>query len=80
MLVRLDYGSRHRIKGHRRRALGHGTREGDTMVDTWYDLAVRELSDLTDPAKERLREAEESSGVAPDPDAAEADETITPAT
>ena len=39
------------------------------MVETWYDLAVRELSDLTDPAKERLSEAEESSGVAPDPDA-----------
>jgi hypothetical protein len=27
------------------------------MVDTWYDLAIRDLSDLTDPAKEKLAEA-----------------------
>ena len=25
--------------------------------DTWYDLAIRELSDLSDPAKEKLAEA-----------------------
>jgi hypothetical protein len=31
---------------------------GDTMpMDNWYDLAIRELSDLTDPAKEMLAEA-----------------------
>ena len=29
------------------------------QLDTWYDLAVRELSELTDPAAERLAEAEE---------------------
>jgi hypothetical protein len=27
-------------------------------MDNWYDLAVRELSDLTDLAKEKLAEAE----------------------
>jgi hypothetical protein len=27
-------------------------------MDNWYDLAIRELSDLTDPAKEILAEAE----------------------
>jgi len=27
-------------------------------MDNWYDLAIRELSDLTDPAKELLAEAE----------------------
>ena len=32
----------------------------DTMQDTWYDLAVRELSDLTDHAKEMLDEAEKA--------------------
>jgi hypothetical protein len=26
-------------------------------MDNWYDLAIRELSDLTDPAKEKLAEA-----------------------
>lgn len=29
--------------------------------DTWYDLSVRELSELTDPAKEKLSEAEETA-------------------
>jgi hypothetical protein len=29
-------------------------------MDNWYDLAIRELSDLTDPAKEKLAEAEQS--------------------
>ena len=27
-------------------------------MDNWYDLAIRELSDLTDLAKEKLAEAE----------------------
>jgi len=27
-------------------------------MDDWYDLAIRELSDLTDPANEMLAEAE----------------------
>ena len=29
-------------------------------MDSWYDLAIRELSDLTDPAKEILAEAEQA--------------------
>ena len=34
------------------------TTRGDTMnTDIWYDLAIRELSDLTDPGKEKLAEA-----------------------
>jgi len=31
---------------------------GDTMhSDIWYDLAIRELSALSDPAREKLAEA-----------------------
>ena len=29
-------------------------------MDDWYDLAMRELSDLTDPGKEKLAEAEQA--------------------
>lgn len=29
-------------------------------MDNWYDLAIRELSDLTDVATEKLAEAEQS--------------------
>jgi hypothetical protein len=29
-------------------------------MDNWYDLAIRELSDLTDLAKEMLAEAEQA--------------------
>jgi hypothetical protein len=29
-------------------------------MDNWYDLAIRELSDLTGPAKEMLAEAEQA--------------------
>jgi hypothetical protein len=29
-------------------------------IDTWYDLAVRELSELTDRAKEIIVEAEKA--------------------
>ena len=31
------------------------------QTDTWYDLAVRELSELTDHAKEMLSEAEQAA-------------------
>jgi len=31
------------------------------QTDTWYDLAVRELSELTDHAKEMLSEAEKAA-------------------
>jgi len=43
-------------------------------MDNWYDLAIRELSDLTDPAKEMLAEAERAL---PEP-APEAEETPEP--
>jgi len=43
-------------------------------MDNWYDLAIRELSDLTDPGKEMLAEAEEAL---PEP-APEDDETPEP--
>jgi len=29
-------------------------------MDNWYDLAIRELSDLTDPVTEKLAEAEDA--------------------
>ena len=31
------------------------------QIDTWYDLAVRELSELTDHAKEMVSEAEKTA-------------------
>jgi hypothetical protein len=31
------------------------------QIDTWYDLAVRELSELTDHAKEMISEAEKAA-------------------
>jgi hypothetical protein len=42
-----------------------------TMLETWYDLAIRELSELTDPAKERLAEAEQTEVPELDQDDAE---------
>jgi len=30
------------------------------QMDNWYDLAIRELSELTDPVKEKLAEAVQS--------------------
>ena len=39
------------------------------QIDTWYDLAVRELSELTDPAKEIIDEAEKAARAAKDPSA-----------
>jgi hypothetical protein len=38
-----------------------GAEEGTMQTDTWYDLAVRELSELTDHAKEMLSEAEQAA-------------------
>lgn len=43
-------------------------------MDNWYDLAIRELSDLTDLAKEKLAEAEQGL---PEP-APEAEDEETP--
>ena len=39
--------------------------------DIWYDLAIRELSDLTDPTKEKLAEAAAETLAAPDVEAEE---------
>ncbi len=35
-------------------------------MDNWYDLAIRELSDLTDPGKEKLAQAAEQALPAPE--------------
>jgi len=40
-------------------------------TDIWYDLAIRELSDLSDPAKERLAEAAAETLAAADVEAEE---------
>ena len=37
------------------------------QLDTWYDLAVRELSGLADHAKEMLDEAEKAATAAASP-------------
>ena len=41
-------------------------------TDIWYDLAIRELSDLSDPAKEKLAEA--AAEILADPDVDETEE------
>ena len=41
------------------------------QLDTWYDLAVRELSELTDHAKEMRDEAEKAVTADPTPVAEE---------
>ena len=43
--------------------------------DSWYDLTIRELSDLSDPAKEKLAEAAETL---PEPAPEAEDEEATP--
>ena len=40
-------------------------------MDNWYDLAIRELSDLTDPGKEKLAEAAEQALPEPAPEVEE---------
>jgi hypothetical protein len=47
--------------------------------DTWYDLRIRELSELTDPAKEKLNEAEAERAAEPDPSELEEDDEPTAA-
>ena len=42
------------------------------QIDTWYDLAVSELSELTDHAKEMISEAEKAAVQAPAPEEPEA--------
>ena len=46
-------------------------------MDNWYDLAIRELSDLTDVAKEKLLEAEQALPEAA-PEAQDEEETPEP--
>jgi hypothetical protein len=46
-------------------------------MDNWYDLAIRELSELTDLAKEKLAEAEQAL---PEPAPEALDDDETPAT
>jgi len=41
--------------------------------DTWYDLSIRELNESTDPAKEKLSDAEAETAAAP-PDSSEPEE------
>ncbi len=47
--------------------------------DTWYDLSVRELSDMTDPAAEKLTEAEETAPVVPGNSASDESDAAAPA-
>jgi len=42
-------------------------------MDNWYDLAIRELSDLTDPGREKLAEAAEQGLPEAGPEAEEED-------
>jgi hypothetical protein len=59
-----------RITDHRVRA--GRTERGDIMhSDIWYDLAIRELSDLSDPVKEKLAEAAAETLAAPEVEAEE---------
>ena len=48
-------------------------------MDDWYDLAIRELSDLTDPAKEILAEAAEQALPEPAPEDEDEETTEAPA-
>jgi hypothetical protein len=62
-------------RDHRPEGAPERAERGDTMpMDNWYDLAIRELSDLTDLAKEKLAEAEQGL---PEP-APEAEDEETP--
>jgi hypothetical protein len=48
--------------------------------DTWYDLSIRELNESTDPAKEKLNDAEaETAAAPPDPSEPEEDDEQTAA-
>jgi len=38
------------------------------MQDVWYDLVILEMSDLSDPAKEKLVEAEQLALPEPEPE------------
>jgi hypothetical protein len=53
---------------HRPEAPEQGAGEAEMQTDTWYDLAVRELSELTDHAKEMISEAEKAAVRTPTPD------------
>jgi hypothetical protein len=71
-------GTRHAVPfvgTNDRRARPERAERGDTMpMDNWYDLAIRELSDLTDPVAEKLAEVEQAL-----PEPPEADDEDAPA-
>jgi hypothetical protein len=48
------------------------------QIDTWYDLAVRELSELADHAKEMISEAEKNAKAVSTPAASESDPPAEP--
>lgn len=45
-----------------------GAGREDAMQDVWYDLVILEMSDLSDPAKEKLVEAEQLALPEPEPE------------
>ena len=47
-------------------------------MDAWYDLMVRELSDLTDTTTELLKDAEGTNPPLPETDTPEAEESVVP--
>lgn len=48
------------------------------QMDPWYDLMVRELSELTDTTTELLKDAEGTNPLLPDADTPEAGESVVP--
>lgn len=49
------------------------------QMDNWYDLAIRELSDLTDPGTEKLAQAAEEALPEPAPEEEEEETPDPPA-
>jgi len=49
------------------------------QLDSWYDLMVLELSDLTDAVTDRFRQREAAASLRPDTDTAGAGESGTQA-
>jgi hypothetical protein len=63
------------LRDHQPEGAPERTERGDAMpMDSWYDLSIRELSELSDPVKERLAEAAKAL---PEP-APESEEEETP--
>jgi hypothetical protein len=62
----------------RERRWDSGAGEGIMQIDTWYDLAVRELSELADHAKELISEAEKNAKTVRTPTASESEPPAEP--